>query len=119
MANSFQNLIVWQKAHLFVLDVYAVTKQFPKEELLGLTSQIRRAGVSVSSNIVEGSQRGSDKDFLRFLRMARGSLAEVQAQLMLAKDLDYIQADDFEKLALKAIEINKLLNGLMKGVARD
>lgn len=67
MANSFKDIIAWQKSHLFVLEIYKATKDFLKEEQLGLTSQIRRAAVSISSNIVEGSQRGSDKEFVRFL----------------------------------------------------
>ena len=119
MANSFKDIIAWQKSHSFVLEIYKKTKEFPKEEQLGLTSQIRRAAVSISSNIVEGSQRGSDKEFVRFLRIARGSLAEVQAQLLLARDLNFIDNETFDNLAIKAIEVNKLLNGLMKGVSRD
>lgn len=118
MANSFKDLIVWQRSHQFVLDIYKAAKTFPKDEQLGLTSQIRRASISVSSNIVEGSQRGSDKEFIRFLRMARGSLAEVQAQLLIARDLGYIKTEVFKMMADNAVEINKLLNGLLKGVSR-
>ncbi len=119
MTKSFKDLIVWQKSHGFVLEIYKLSKKFPSDEILGLTSQIRRAAVSISSNIVEGSQRGSDKDFKRFLYMARGSLAEVQAQLVLARDLGYITSKEFESVAQKAIEVNKLINGLMKGISRD
>ena len=118
MASSFKDLLVWQKSHVFVLGIYKLTKSFPADEQLGLTSQIRRAAVSISSNIVEGSQRGSDKELKRFLLIARGSLAEVQAQLLIAKDLDYIDPGDFTKIALQAVEINKMINGLMKGVSR-
>ncbi len=119
MASSFKDIIAWQKAHIFVLNVYRETKSFPSDERLGLTSQVRRAAVSISSNIVEGSQRGSDKEFVRFLRIARGSLAEVQAQLLIARDLSYLTVEEFDRLAQQAVEVNKLLNGLMKGISRD
>lgn len=119
MASSFKDLKVWQKAHQLALKVYKASELFPKSELLCLTSQIRRAAISVSSNIVEGSQRGSNKEFMRFLLMARGSLAEVQAQLLLAKDLHYMSIKDFEHIASMTVEVNKMINGLMKGVARD
>jgi four helix bundle protein len=90
MYEDTSKLIVWQKSHELVLKVYGITKDFPRDELFGLTSQVRRAAVSVPSNIVEGKARGSNKDFKRFLLIARGSLEETKYQLLLAKDLKYI-----------------------------
>lgn len=115
---SFKDLIVWQKAHSFALSVYKVASEFPSSEQFGLTSQIRRAAVSVSSNIVEGYERGSKKELNRFLLIVRGSNAEVQAQLLLAKDLGYISKEDFDKIARQSVEVNKLINGFRKGAAR-
>ena len=115
---SFKDLIVWQKAHQFALLVYKATESFPQSEQFGLTSQIRRAVVSISSNIVEGYERGSNKEMTRFLLIARSSNAEVQAQLLLAKDLGYVDAKTFTSLAEKSVEVNKLINGFKKGVAR-
>ena len=115
---SFKELIVWQKAHVFALAVYKATDSFPVDEQFGLTSQIRRAVISISSNIVEGNERGSTKEFNRFLLIARGSNAEVQAQLILAKDLGYISDATFNNLADMSVEVNKLINGFRKGIAR-
>jgi four helix bundle protein len=116
--SSFKELIVWQKSHAFALSVYKATSNFPPSEQFGLSSQVRRAVVSISSNIVEGYERGSQKEFNRFLLIARGSNAEVQAQLLLAKDLGYLKESEFLKLADQSIEINKLINGFRKGLAR-
>ncbi len=91
MYSDTSKLIVWQKAHELVLHIYRITKHFPTDEQFGLTSQIRRAAVSVPSNIVEGKARGSNKDYCRFLLMARGSLEEVKYQTLLARDLEYIK----------------------------
>jgi four helix bundle protein len=112
--NKFTDLVVWQKAHRFVLAVYSVSKHFPREEQFGLTSQMRRAAVSVTSNIVEGFDRGSNKEFIQFLIIARASLTEVQSQLLIARDLEYIDHKDFEKLAKDTVEVHKLINGLIK-----
>lgn len=91
---GYRRLHVWQEAHALVLLVYIATKQFPKDELFGLTSQIRRAVVSVAANIVEGQTRASKKEFLQFLRVANGSLVEVEYYIGLAKDLCYINGAD-------------------------
>jgi four helix bundle protein len=115
--KKFTDLIVWQKAHKFVLNVYKVTEKFPTSEQFGLTSQVRRAAISVTSNIVEGFERGSNKEFKQFLVIARASLAEVQSQLLLARDLNFIKAEDFEKLASQSVEVHKLINGFMKSLA--
>ena len=85
--QHFRNLLVWQKSHEMVLQVYRISRDFPREELYGLTSQLRRAAVSIPSNIAEGCSRGSDADFGRFLIIALGSSSEVEYQLLLARDL--------------------------------
>ncbi|WP_350342391.1 four helix bundle protein [Proteinivorax tanatarense] len=113
MYTDVSKLQVHQKSHKLVLKVYAITKEFPKEEQFGLTSQMRRAAVSVPSNISEGKARGSNKDYRRFLLMSRGSLAELTYQLLLAKDLKYIEADQYEDLLNLADEVGKMLNGLI------
>jgi four helix bundle protein len=87
---EFTKLRVWQRAHQWVLAIYRVTKEFPPEERFGLTAQLRRAASGVPSNVAEGSKRGSDADYARFIRIAHSSCAEAQYQLMLAKDLGYL-----------------------------
>ena len=114
MFEDVKELKVWNKAHELALLVYALTSKFPRYELVGLTSQIRRAAVSIPSNIVEGRGRGSKKDYKRFLYISRGSLEEVKYQLLLAKDLGYIELNQFEVASVLAIEVGKLLNGLIK-----
>ncbi len=114
MYEDTSKLIVWQKSHELVLKVYGITKDFPRDELFGLTSQVRRAAVSVPSNIVEGKARGSNKDFKRFLLIARGSLEETKYQLLLAKDLKYIDEVKYREALKLAEEVGKLLSGLIK-----
>ena len=88
-AKTFEDLLVWQKAHQFVLAVYRLTKTFPKEEIYGLSSQFRRAAVSIAANIAEGFRRRGDADKLRFLNIAQGSLAECKYYVILSRDLGY------------------------------
>ncbi|MDP1677631.1 MAG: four helix bundle protein [Bacteroidota bacterium] len=98
--QNLKNLLVWQKAHLLVKEVYVVSNDFPKEELYGITSQLRRAAVSIPTNIAEGSGRGSDADFKRFLQIAFGSTSEVEYLIFLSKELQFIselQATSIEK----------------------
>jgi four helix bundle protein len=116
MYDDTSKLIVWQKAHALVLKIYEITKDFPKGEQLGLTSQIRRAAVSVPSNIVEGKARGSNKEYKRFLLMARGSLEEVKYQLLLAKDLNYIDEEKYKEVYGISDEVGRLLGGLIKSL---
>jgi four helix bundle protein len=113
MYQDTSKLIVWQKSHELVLKIYEATKDFPKEEQFGLTSQIRRAAVSIPSNIVEGKARGSNKDFKRFLLIARGSLEELKYQILLSNDLNYINEDTYKDLLNITKEVGRLLNGLM------
>ena len=118
MFESTDKLLVWQKAHLLVLKIYEATSTFPKEEIWGLTSQIRRAAISVPSNIVEGKARGSRKDFSRFLLIARGSLEEVKYQSLLAKELKYMNGEQYEEITGMIDNVGKLLNGLIRKVGQ-
>lgn len=96
--RDFKKYDVWQSSHKIVLDIYQMTSTFPKEELFGLTSQIRRSIVSIPNNIAEGCGRNSDKEFAQFLNIALGSLSESEYLLFLAKDLEYIIMEDFERI---------------------
>ncbi len=111
--HSFKDLFVWQKGHLVVLEIYKVTQSFPKSELFGLTNQLRRAAVSITSNIAEGFSRRSSKEKIQFYFMAYGSLSEVENQLQIAKDIGYLDEDLFEDLMYLVNETGKLLNGLI------
>ncbi len=111
---SFEDLIVWQRAHQFVLKTYELTKGFPKSEIYGLTNQFRRASVSIPANIAEGYKKKSPKDKLRFLNIAQGSLEECRYYLILTKDLNY--KDDTSKEMDLLIEVSKLLNGYCKAI---
>lgn len=108
--NSFTKLIVWQKAFLFTKKIYLSTKQFPREELYGIISQLKRAAVSVSSNIAEGFSRSSKKEKQQFLYIALGSLTECQNLLLLARELGFIDNKNFNELASLSTEVGKLLN---------
>jgi len=109
VSNSFEGLIVWKKAHAFTLDIYRITKFFPKEELFGLTSQFRRAAVSIAANIAEGYGKKSAKDKLRFYNIAEGSINECKYYIILSKDLQYINEDNKSILYEDIITIKKLL----------
>ena len=112
--KSFTDLNAWREAHTLVLEIYRITKQFPKEEQFGLTNQIRRAGVSITSNIAEGFSRNSYREKVQFYSMSLGSLTEVQNQLLIARDIGYIETDIFQKVAAQSVAVNKLINGLIK-----
>jgi four helix bundle protein len=116
MGKSYRELVASQKAMQFVTEVYQATKQFPQDELYGLTSQLRRAAVSVPSNIAEGQARFSSREFHHFLSHARGSLVEVETQLMIAQNLDYLPPRQGQPLLLQAAELGKILNGLIASV---
>jgi four helix bundle protein len=109
MAKSFRDLVVWQRAMELARLLYRLTKHFPREELLGLTAQLRRAGVSIASNIAEGSGRGTRSDYRSFLRMARGSALEVQTQLLLAGDLDFGNPTEIAQAQGLADEVSRML----------
>jgi len=112
--KSFTDLNAWKEAHKLVLIIYQITRNFPKEELFGLVNQIRRAAVSITSNIAEGFSRSSYKEKSQFYAVALGSLTEVQNQLLIARDLGYITKDKFIEIANMTVTVNKLLNGLIK-----
>jgi four helix bundle protein len=112
-AKHFQELIVWQKAHEFVLLIYRYSESFPKNELYGLTSQVRRSAVSVPANIAEGFKKKTRPDKVRFLNIAQGSLEECRYYLILAKDLDY---GDTSKLMSKVEEVSKLLEAYLSSI---
>jgi len=115
--RNYQELIVWQRAMDLVEDVYKTTKDFPREELYALTGQIRRAAVSIPSNIAEGQGRRTTADFLRHLSIAYGSLREVETQALIARRLDYIVQARLEEVMNRAGEVGRLLNGLMASLA--
>lgn len=112
--KSFTDLIVWQEGHKLVLEIYKMTKVFPKEELYGLVSQMRRAAVSVTSNIAEGFSRRSYKEKTRFYRQGLGSLTELQNQLLISRDLSYIKSSSFDVVVEQMISVHKLFNRLIK-----
>lgn len=112
--KSFTDLETWRQGHSLVLQIYEISKNFPKEELFGLTLQLRRAVVSFTSNIAEGFGRKTYKEKRRFYSMALGSLTEVQNQLLIARDIGYIDREIFNKVASKTIILSKLTNGLIK-----
>lgn len=114
--EPFQRLIVWQKAHELTISIYTLTKAFPREELYALTSQIRRAVISIEANIAEGSKRRTKKDRHHFYVMADGSLEEVKCFLLLAQDLGYCSAEDSGRLLAQAREVGRLLSGLMRSL---
>lgn len=114
--KDFKDLRVWSKAHQLTIAIYRVTKEFPKEELFGMTSQMRRAASSIGSNIAEGSGRRCDGDFTRFLHIVRGSAAELEYQLLLARDLDLLSASRFAVLTGQVGEVQGMLSALIQQV---
>lgn len=122
MNSGFRKLIVWQKCHLLVIYIYKITSTFPKNELFGLTSQIRRAIVSVAANIAEGNSWRSEKDSMRYLYIAIGSLAEVEYYLLLAKELTYITKLEYDDAESQRTNVANMLHGLLrskKNLAND
>ena len=107
--HNFKNLKIWQLARNFVKDIYVLTKKFPDDERFGLTQQIRRAVISIPSNIAEGAGRGTDKDFSHFLDIANGSAFEVETQLILSFDLNYISQTEFDNINDKLQLMEKMI----------
>lgn len=112
--HNFKQLVVWKKATQLTTEVYLATGFFPKEELYGITSQIRRASVSVCANIAEGCGRETNKEFRRFLDIANGSAFEVETLLIIAQNLEYLNNDEAKKLLIETTEIQKMIFGLIK-----
>lgn len=119
MAQNYKDLLIWKKAMELVTEIYEISRTFPKEEVYGLTSQIRRSAVSIPSNIAEGKGRRSGAEFQQFLVQARGSLYELETQVQIAGNLGYIHVEKVEKLKLKSIEIAKMLNALLETIKRQ
>jgi len=116
MIKTFKDLIVWQEAINLVEIIYLQTKEFPKEELYGLTSQIRRAAVSIPANIAEGNGRKSRKEYLQFLSIANGSISELETHLLIAKRLNYLINEQYEKIQIQLEKVGRLLAGLRKSL---
>ncbi len=117
MKHDFRNLVAWQKAIAFVTEVYRATQSFPNEEKFGLTSQLRRASVSIPCNIAEGQGRSTRGEFRQFLGHAKGSICEVETQLVIAQNLGYLKEP--EPLLEKLHEVARLLNGLLNSLTTD
>jgi four helix bundle protein len=114
--KTHKDLDVWNKAVNFVTEIYNVTKDFPKEELYGLTNQVRRSAVSIPSNIAEGAGRNSNKEFAYFLSVALGSIAETDTQLLICKNLNYLNENQHTKLEDDLTNIRKMTLGLKKHI---
>ena len=116
MGESYRDLIAWRKAMDLVTEIYRVTRAFPRDELYGLSNQLRRAAVSVPSNVAEGQARFSSKEFHHFLSQARGSLVEIETQLTIAQKLNYLTSTQTQPLLDRASELGKVLNGLIASI---
>jgi len=116
--GDFKSLMVWQKSVSLVTEIYLLTENYPKNEVFGLTSQIRRASVSIPSNISEGHSRRSSSDYIQFLKIARGSLAELETQILISKNLNFISENQYVEFETKSIEIAKMLNSLITSIQK-
>ena len=116
---DFRDLRVWQSAHRLALDCYQASEGWPPGERYGLTSQVRRAAVSIGANIAEGSGRGSDRDFARFVRIALGSTNEIESLLLMAEGLGYLEPNDHRDLHRSTRQVRQMLNGLVASLNRD
>lgn len=112
--RNFTDLNAWKEGHALVLIIYDVTKKFPKDENFGLTSQMRRSSVSITSNIAEGFSRQSYRDKTHFYLIAQGSVTELQNQLLISKDVGYVSEERFKEILEQSIKVHKIVNGLIK-----
>ena len=117
--RDFRQLRVWEKAHSLTLEIYRVTKTFPREEVYGLTSQLRRASTSIPANIAEGFGRGSNAELARFLQIAMGSASQVEYHILLASDLNLLSKKIYEDLNGRIVEVKRMLASLLVKVRRD
>lgn len=117
--KDFHPLKVWQKAHQLALDVYRVSGAFPRQEIYGLTSQIRRAAASIPANLAEGCGRNGNAELLRFCSIAMGSASELEYHLLLARDLHFMAPASYEKLDERTVEVKRMLAGLQKSLSAD
>lgn len=118
MIKVFTDLTVWQESHQLVLEIYKITRSFPKNELFGLTNQMQRAVVSITSNIAEGFGRKTIKDKLHFYYISRGSLTEIQNQIMIAKDLNYIELSSYAQIFEQSQKVHRLLNAVITSLSK-
>jgi len=116
---SFESLLVWQKSRIIAVEIYKITSLFPKEELYGMTSQMRRCSISISSNLAEGSSRRTKKDKARFTEIAFGSALELLNQIIIALDLNYITENQYLECRIKLQEVTFLLNALQKAQLKE
>ena len=114
--RNYKELVVWRKAHDMTLDVYRITSTFPREELYGLTSQLRRSAASIGANIAEGSGRRANKEIRRFLQIARGSASEAEYHLLLARDLELLDEQSFQRLSTEADSVQRMLTALIQSL---
>ncbi len=117
--KDFRSLKVWERAHQFTLETYRTTARFPREELYGLTSQMRRCSVSIGANIAEGCGKRGNNEFHRFLQIASGSASELDYHLLLAKDLGFLPAEDYQRLTKDLSEMRRMLTSLLQKVNGD
>jgi len=117
MSHSYRDLLVWQKSMALVKAIYQVTRSFPKDEVYGLSSQMRRAAVSIPCNVAEGQGRMSKKEFRQFLALSRGSVLELETQVQIAADLGFLSSENTKRLIGNTEELLRMLNGLMKSLA--
>ena len=117
--QSFMNLKVWEKPHALTLDVYRSSKSFPRDEIYGLTSQMRRSAASIGANIAEGSCRKGDCEFGRFLQIAMGSASELEYHLLLARDLELLKSLDYQRLSGEVIEVKRMLASFIHKLRAD
>ena len=116
LINSYQDLIVWQRAMVLAKDVYQLTRCFPKEEMFGLTSQVRRSSVSIAANIAEGWGRQSKGDYIHFLKVAQGSATELETEVILSSDIGFLPVENSEVLLKSLTEIRKMLLSLIRSL---
>lgn len=116
MGHNFKEIIAWEKSRDLVVNVYKLTRKFPSDEKFALTSQVKRAAVSISSNIAEGAGRKTNKDFARFLDISLGSAYELESQLINAKDLDFITKNEYNIIYKQLSEVQKLINGFLSSL---
>jgi four helix bundle protein len=119
LISGYEQLRVWERAHALVLDIYAVSRRFPRSEIFGLTSQLRRSAVGIASNIAEGHARSTRREYAQFCFTARGSLAETRYLLRVARDVGYVEPNDYEKLIELSNTVGKMLNALTKFLRRE
>ena len=116
--ESYQELEVWQKAINLVTEIYKTTRTFPKEKIYALSSQTQRAAISIPANIAEGWGRNMTKEYIQFLRIARGSLLEVETHMIISKNLNYVNEQILESILQKTKQINKMINSLIKSLTK-